>query len=330
MTEFFPLIVADIGGTNARFALASRHTAGGEVELTRIRTYFRGPEKNMSSLLQRYLDELEAAAPLIVCLGMAGPNDGRSGYMVNRDWKVDAGQLEKTCALQRVLLVNDFAALAAGVPALSSADTLVLNEGRSGDGPMSVIGPGTGLGVGLVVSDGGRHHVISTEGGHASFAPVRTLERELLDYLAPAGDYVSAEAILAGPGLVRIHQFIQHRAGLTAGVTEAELTPAAITAAALAGSDAHCVQTVDLFLECLGSVAGDLTLAHGATGGLYLGGGVLPRLAALLPVSGFMSRFLDKGPLREYLAKIPVKLIVAEHVALKGAAMLFWQSEDVN
>lgn len=320
MAEHASLVVADIGGTNGRFALASQDPSSGELTLAQLRSYQGGNEEGLTRLVQKYLAEIDTP-PKAMCLGMAGPNDGRSGFMVNRDWTVNAAELEEHCGLDEIVLVNDFEALSAGVPFLQSDDYLVLNEGKAGRGPISVVGPGTGLGVGLVLTGGQHNRVISTEAGHMAFTPERMLERELLHYLSPGGEYVAAETILSGPGLVRIHQFLSHRAG----EPEQLLTPARITGAALAASDVRCQDVVALFLDCLGSYAGDTALAHGATGGLYLGGGVLPRLTALLPSSAFMSRFVDKGPLRGYLSEIPVKLITADFVALSGAARLYWQ-----
>jgi glucokinase len=243
--------------------------------------------------------------------------------MINRDWEIKADAIEASCGLQRVQLVNDFAALAAAVPGLAADDVSTVHPGEGGLGPRAVIGPGTGFGVAqLVAGADDAPLVISTEGGHMALAPGNALEQELWSYLQSRVDYICVETVLSGQGLVRLQQFLSERADQPA----AEITASTITGHALAGSDPHCVASVQLFLGILGGAIGDIVLAQGATGGVYLGGGMLPRIAALIPDSELVPRFLAKGPLHAYLSRVPIHLITAEHVALKGAARLFCYS----
>jgi glucokinase len=317
------LLVADIGGTNGRLAIASQEEAGGEVSLAHLQSFENDQFESLEVLLMQYLDGIPDAPPEQACLAVAGPNDGRRGYMINRDWKINADVIEASCGLRRVQLVNDFAALAAAVPSLAADDLSTVHAGEAGDGPCAVIGPGTGFGVAqLVARADDTPLVISTEGGHMALAPGNTLEQELWGYLQSRVDYVCVESVLSGRGLVRLHGFLSERTDEPAQ----EMTASEITAHALAGSDSCCQASVQLFLGILGGAVADIVLAQGATGGVYLGGGMLPRITALIPESELVPRFLAKGPLQAYLSKIPVHLITTEHVALKGAARLFCYS----
>ena len=185
------------------------------------------------------------------------------------------------------------------------------------DGAISIMGPGTGFGVSLFVKLGQEHAVIPTEGGHMRFAPVTQLEADLCASLSKDHEHISIETLLCGRGLQRIHQFIV----IYGGSGDGTLRPDQITAAAMAQSEPSCVRAVQLFLSILGSAAGDIALAHGARGGVFLGGGILPKIAAHVGSSNFVERFSAKGPMEGYLKKIPVNLIVSGDAALIGAAV---------
>jgi glucokinase len=314
-THHRPLIVADIGGTHARFALATPEDAG--FRLGQISTYLCSTASGLTALLGRYAAELGDARPERACLAIAGPNDGRRGSVTNLGWQVDAESMERELGLAHVLLTNDFAALASAAPALDDEAALLLKPGTARpNGPVSVLGPGTGLGVALVVPHGGGFTTVSTEGGHMGFAPVTAQEIALCAHVRTQLPHVSIESLLCGAGLSRIHGFLSGSTGLPA---------AEVSGRALAGSDRHCVEAVSMFLAILGSVAGDVALVHGATGGVMIGGGIVPRLQPMLAHSAFCERFLAKEPMRALLEKIPVRLITAEHIALHGAAALYWQ-----
>jgi glucokinase len=309
------LVVADIGGTNARFALATPDK--GAFRLAHITSYACHTAQSLGELLDRYLIELGDAGPECACLAIAGPNDGRTGIVTNLGWQVDADAMAQSLGLSHVQLANDFAALASAAPGLGEDGALLLKPGTPrADGPISVLGPGTGLGVALVVPHGGGFTTVSTEGGHMGFAPVTPAEIALCAHLRKQLPHVSIESLLCGAGLTRIHGFVSGSAGLPASE---------VSARALAGTDAHCREAVRMFIAILGSVAGDVALVHGATGGVMIGGGIVPRLLPLLAGSAFCERFLAKEPMRALLEKMPVRLITAEHVALHGAAALYWQ-----
>jgi glucokinase len=208
------LLVADIGGTNGRLAVASLHANGEVSSIEQARSFDNNQFESLPGLVSSYLDELTGTRPESACLAIAGPNDGRRGFMINRSWQIDADKVQDQCGLREVALVNDFAALAAGVPGLPKADLSPLQTGEAGMGPCAVIGPGTGFGVAHFVSPAdGAPRVTSTEGGHMALAPGNELEIELWNYLQKNVDYYCVEAVLSGGGLVRLHVFICERAG---------------------------------------------------------------------------------------------------------------------
>jgi glucokinase len=312
------LLVADIGGTNGRFGIASVDEANATITLDQVRTYMNAEFSDLGSLLNEYLSTLEGDVPGSACLAVAGPNDGRTGFMVNLDWEIDAYNLEQVSSINRIQLVNDFAAQAAAVLRLSAADIVCLHQGAPDAGGIAVIGPGTGLGV-AALTPGFSRKVVSAEGGHMSWAPVDDRERALLGFLQPQVDYVCVETLLSGAGLVRIHDFLNREAPEPLE----PLDPADITARALYNTDASCSESVQLFLAILGSVAGDIVLAQGATAGVYLAGGILPRIEPLIAESALLQRFQAKGQLSGYMENVPVHLITADNTTLTGAAALF-------
>jgi glucokinase len=312
-----PIIVADVGGTNGRFAIASFSDGG--VELSRTQKYSNENLSGFHELLALYLDELGADAPTAACFATAGPNDGRRGLLTNLGWELDASALEQQFGLDDILFVNDFKALARMAPELGESDRHAVNDAPTDSrGPITVIGPGTGLGVALVLRESGGVITVGTEGGHMTFAPATDLEVALRNHLAETFDHVYAELLLSGNGLVRIHDFlVAEHAGGTSGLSAAEITDGA-----LAG-DESCRQSVHLFLSILGSVAGDVALCHGALGGVFLGGGIVRRVIPLLDDSDLCDRFRAKGRMRDYMNDIPIHLITAERVARRGAALLY-------
>jgi glucokinase len=319
MKETAPIIVADVGGTNGRFGIARFSHDG--VELEHTMKYSNEGLAGFSDLLALYLEELGDAAPRAACFATAGPSDGRRGLLTNLDWTLDAAALERQFGLDEVLFVNDFKALARMAPELPEDGSIPVKTGeKAASAPISVIGPGTGLGVALVLPEAGGPVTIGTEGGHMSFAPGNDLEVALRNHLAREHNHVYAELLLSGKGLCRIHDFlVAERGDGNAGLSAAEITDAA-----LAG-DESCLASVQLFLSILGSIAGDVALCHGALGGVFLGGGIVRRVVPLLEHSGFCERFVGKGRMRDYMDAIPVRLITAERVARRGAARLFQQ-----
>jgi glucokinase len=313
-----PLLVADIGGTNARLGIAQWDTATATVAIAAIRTLHCADYRNIAELLQAYLHEPlpdSIARPRAACLAIAGPLQNNIGMLTNIGWQVDGRQLAQRLELDHVQLLNDFGALAASVPYLGDTEVLRIRRSAGARGPISVVGAGTGFGVALLVPGDSGWDLVATEGGHVSFAPTSRREQQVWEFLRGFEQHVCVEHVLSGSGIVNIHRAL--------GGT-APLGPDEISQRALAGSDTRCVEAIEIFCEVFGSVAGNMALAQGARGGVFLGGGILPKLLPLFDAQKFLARFDAKGIMADYVEAIPVALITAEYPALTGAAAWFW------
>ncbi|MFQ5534941.1 MAG: glucokinase [Sphingomonadales bacterium] len=313
------LIVADLGGTNGRFAVATFRDGAPLPAIDQYTNFRCDRHGGVGEMLEQYIRALEGEAPKEAQLAIAGPTSDRDGRLTNLGWTVSAADLEKNLSLDRVSLLNDFAALANAMLYLGEDDRISLTEGRRAvqGCPVSIIGPGTGFGVAMAVPDDAGWRVVSTEGGHMSFSPKTPLERDLHHHLSKTIGHVSVEALLSGAGLRRIHEFLVSYGGSG----DATLEPADITRAAQEGNMPSCTRAVQLFLSVLGSVAGDIALVHGARGGVNIGGGILPKMQGLLRQSDLVERFQDKGAMTPYLSQIPINIVVSRMSALVGAAM---------
>lgn len=309
-------LVADIGGTNARFALAS--PASGE--LYALRTYSVSEYANFSEALEAYLGEAAREGanglPSAACLAVASPVDRPVIQFTNSPWFLDREALSRRLETP-VRLLNDFAAVGYGVIGLVEGDWFALGGGRPSDArPIGVLGAGTGLGVCAIVPVDGRYHVIETEGGHVDFAPVDAQEIAVLQLLTTRFGRVSAERLLSGAGIVNIYRALAELAGRP----PAHDSAAAITDAALVGVESLAVRSLEMFCRVLGSTAGNLALTLGARGGIYIAGGIAPRFRDFLARSEFRARFEAKGRFSSYLRDIPVRLVTRDNVGLEGAA----------
>lgn len=329
------VLLADIGGTNARLGIAEITPADAPVaEITGFKSVRCADYPNLGALLEAYLSTLPhpltAATATHACMAIAGPIRtevrGETGSITNSGWQVDSEALAQRFHWSHVRLLNDFGALAYSVPYLPATDLVRIHAGVAAErGPISVIGPGTGFGVALLVPEPEqrRWQVITTEGGHASFAPTTRREAQLCDYLGGFERHLAVENIVSGSGIATIYNALTALSGDVAGTdTDAEHVPAPneISQRALAGEDPLCVETMTLFCDILGGVAGNIALTHGATGGVFLGGGILPKIQPLLLTSRFVERFSRKGMMSAYVERLPVNLIDSHHAALIGAA----------
>jgi glucokinase len=302
------ILAGDIGGTNTRLALVD----GDPREPAALEIYPSKQHASLEEMVQEFLAghpaELAAA-----CFGVAGPvRDGRV-RVTNLAWPVDGASLGDALGLERVLLLNDLEANAWGIAALGPDDFHVLNEGRpDARGNAAVCSAGTGLGEAGLYWDGDRHHAFACEGGHTDFAPLTELQERLREFVARQHGHVSYERVCSGIGLVNIYRFF------TGG---SDLTAAAISEQAMAGTDEHAVAALDLMVEIYGAEAGNLALKLMATGGIYLGGGIPPRILSKLEAGSFMHAFTDKGRFVDLLAGIPVQVILNDRTALMGAAL---------
>lgn len=316
-------LVADIGGTNARFAIA-RGSAVRGFTLQAPRKLKAADYAKLGDAARAYLQACGCGDGVRVGgFGVAGPVGAGEIALTNSPWRFEPDALARALGLDRVVVVNDFAAQARGAPLTPAADLVSVKPGTPvADAPIAVLGPGTGLGVGLLVPTASGPSVVATEGGHAAFAPRDDRERVVAEHVAKAHGYVSWERVVSGPGLPDIYAALAAQEG---GLAE-PLTPEEITEAALAGSDHLSRATIELFCTALGGFASDVAVVTGARGGVYLGGGILPRIVDMLHGSGFIARFADKGPMSAYVEAIPVRLIVGESTALLGAAALAEQA----
>ena len=309
-----PRLLADIGGTHARFAWQAGvgATLGDEVVLP------CDDHASLEAAIDHYLGQRGGQRPVEAALAMANPVQGDRVQMTNRDWSFSIEALKQSMGLQRLIVLNDFKALALALPSLQADELRPLLPGTADpQAPRAVLGPGTGLGVATLISTPQGDVALDGEGGHVTLAAADDEEAAVLAWLRQRFGHVSAERALSGPGLVNLYEAA---CGLY-GSAATSMTPADVVDAARRGTDASCVKALGWFMAFLGNVAGNLALTVGARGGVYVGGGIPPRIADLLPASSFTERFLGKGRFRSYLSAIPVHLIDARSsAALRGAA----------
>jgi glucokinase len=311
----YPRLLGDIGGTNARFAWKSAPHA----LLSDVVTYPCAQFPALEQAMQRYLSERGAAAPWCA-IGIANPIVGDQVKMTNHHWSFSISAVKRALGFERFLVLNDFTALALSLPALPPQDLRQVGGGQAVAGaPLGLIGPGTGLGVsGLLPAQHGRNAIpVNGEGGHVTLASTDDLEASVVMQLQRRFGHASAERALSGPGLQNLYSALCE----IDGVPLRPLGAPDITSLALSGQDAQCVTAVDVFFRLLGTTAGNLALSLGTRGGMYIGGGIVPRLGDRINTSSFRQRFEEKGRFRGYLSQIPVFVVHAGmSPALLGAA----------
>lgn len=308
-------LLADVGGTNARFALLDASGVG-PVEHIRVADY-----ATVSDAIAAFLAQSAAKSSIhAAIIDIAGPIANNRVTTTNSRWTIDAGDLQKSFGFSSVHLLNDFEALAWALSALRAADLFSIGGQSSMSGaPMLVVGPGTGFGVGCLVSRGGTPFAIVTEAGHATLPATSEREERIIDHLRLRFGHVSIERALSGPGLVDLYEAL-------AAIDRVEVPsrdPASITQAALDGSCGVSRAALGTFCSLLGTVAGDLALIFGARGGVYVAGGIVPRFVDLLARSDFRKRFESKGRFESYLREIPVHIIVRPDASFVGLEAFF-------
>lgn len=318
----FPRLLGDVGGTNARWAWQA--SPG---ELAHLRTLPVAGYASIADCIASYLRAEGLGAPRCAAFGIATAIDGDRVQMTNHPWTFSIAELQRALAVQQLRVLNDFEALAHAVPVLGAGDLRPVGQGSAAPrANLAVIGPGTGLGVSGLVCDGAGWRVIVGEGGHVTLPAATAREASLLAVLRERFGHVSAERALSGPGLVNLYQ----AACVLDGESPASLEPAQVMAAAVATGQAHnaqCDEAVTAFAALLGNVAGNLALTLGARGGVFIGGGIVPRLGPRFDALPFRERFVDKGRFRAYLEAIPTWVITADTPALRGAARVL-DTED--
>ncbi|MCP5287234.1 MAG: glucokinase [Burkholderiaceae bacterium] len=315
MTPFDrPRLIADIGGTYARFAL--EFSAGQFEHATSLRC---ADHADFHAAVTAYLASVPAPRPDHAAVAIANPVEGDQVRMTNYHWQFSIEQMRDELALETLVVVNDFTALAMALPRLGRHDTRQVGGGEPrARSVIGLLGAGTGLGVSGLIPAGDGHVALGTEGGHVSFGPRDAREHAILAFAEREFDHVSFERLVSGPGLELIHRALRDRAGLPPDGLKAP----EITRRGLDGSDALCRETLDAFCAMLGTAASNLAVTLGAMGGIFIGGGIVPRLGAYFEQSPFRARFEDKGRFSAYLAGIPTYVITAENATFIGASAI--------
>jgi glucokinase len=324
MEELRQMILAgDIGGTNAR--LAYFEARNGDLQLVSERVFPSREHKELGEIVTKFLND-SSTRPRVACFGVAGPVRNGRVETSNLPWVIEQSRLAKQIHLPSTLLINDLEASAWGVGALAAGDFVALNKVLGpAVGNQAVIAPGTGLGEAGLFWDGKRYHVFACEGGHTDFAPQDDLQIELLRFLKARFGHVSYERILSGPGLVNVYEFLRqsgdHEETPELSVQlQRDDAAAAISHAAMNGSSTLAEKALDLWVSIYGAEASNLALKVMATGGLFLAGGISPKILSKLTGPLFLQAFLDKGRMRPLVESIPVQVITNEKAGLLGAA----------
>jgi glucokinase len=319
-----PVLAGDVGGTKTLLALVEPH--GGGVRVLRERRFDSPAHSGLAPIVAEFLGE-GAAGMNAACFGVPGAVSDGACVTPNLPWVIREAELASSTGLTRVRLINDFAAAALGVLALGPESLATLQAG-AGDprGTKAVLGAGTGLGQALLVWDGQRHSVVPTEAGHCDFAPQGEEQRALQRHLeAGHGGRVSVERVVSGPGLARIYAFLVAQGTPTTPEVEHELVTgdaaAVISRHGMAGTDAACARALEIFVAAYGAEAGNLALRSLPRGGLYVAGGVAPKIRARIEDGSFLDAFRRKGRMSELMATFPVYLVLEPRVGLLGAAL---------
>jgi glucokinase len=317
------ILAGDIGGTHARLAFFD--VRDGHLNPVSLSVFPSREYSGLDEIVSKFLSS-SPLRPDQACFGVAGPVRNGRIEASNLPWIIETKRLVAEIKLDHITLINDLEANAWGIPELAPEDLVLLNR-TSGTpvGNQAVISAGTGLGQAGMYWDGKQHHIFACEGGHADFAPRNDLEVDLFRYLYGLYGHVSYERIVSGPGLVNVYHFLRDtgRGEEPKWLAEQILhsDPAAtISKAGLEGKSALCEQAVDIFVSVYGAEAGNLALKLLATGGIYLGGGIAPKMLAKLAGPLFMEAFLSKGRMKRLLEGIPVRVITNDKIALLGAA----------
>ena len=314
MTQGYPRLVGDIGGTHARWGWQAQP----HEPITAISVQPCADHPDIAASARHYLRSQGLGQPRWAGLGVATPITGDQVRMTNHHWAFSIAALQAALGVERCRVVNDFTALALSLPALGAQDLRSVGGGQAArGGTIALLGPGTGLGVsGLVPCAGSGYVALAGEGGHVTLAATDAEQAAVLAHLRRTHTHVSAERVLSGAGLVLLYQ----AACALQGVAAHTCTPAEVGEAAATASDAQCQQAVQWFTAFLGGVAGNLALTLGALGGVYVGGGIVPKLGRAFDAALFRQHFEAKGRYQGYLSGIPVWVIMAQTPALLGAS----------
>ena len=318
------ILAGDVGGTHTRLAFFEQRN--GHLEAAAEQIYPSGGHASLEEIVAEFIGSQKYHADA-AAIGVAGPVRDGICRATNLPWIVDVRTLARRSGIARVALINDLEANGFGISTLTSGDFATLQAGTPDTkGNCAVVSPGTGLGEGGLFWNGERQWPMASEGGHSSFAPSNALQEELLRHLRSQFGHVSWERVLSGPGLFNIYKFLRDtgRGDEPAWLTEklkCEDPSPVVSKAGLEGSSALCQKALGMFVELFGSECGNMALKAMATGGVYLGGGIAPNILPKLQSPSFIDSFLEKGRLRPLLETMPVRVILNDRTALRGAAL---------
>ncbi len=316
------MLAGDVGGTNTRLGLFE---AGGTRPVPlRLSTYSTAAYRSLDDMVERFLADAGTGARAVTtaAFGVAGPVRDQRVELTNANWHIEAAAMSSRLGISTVRLANDLITMALAVPVLETHELAFLQEGASDpNGNAALIAPGTGLGESLLHRVGAAFLPSPSEAGHTDFAPRTAREIALLERLTAIHGRATYEDILSGPGLLNLHRFT-HDEACPAVDPASDGAAARISAAAMEGRCPACVEALDLFISVLGAEAGNLALRSVATAGLYIGGGIAPKILPALRGPQFLDAFLDKAPMRDLVSAVPVRVIVYPDPGLLGAAVL--------
>jgi glucokinase len=307
-------LIGDIGGTNARFALVEEGGYTPQHERTLACANYR----SLVDAVLAYLDDVSQPMPEAASLAIATPVSNDRIVMTNHTWDLSVEETRKALGLKSLKVLNDYTALALALPYLGNNDYHQVGRGRAVEKQtMAVLGPGTGLGVSGAICAGDYWLPLQGEGGHIAYGPLNERETAVIDVIRQHHNFVSAESLVSGPGLVLLYESIAK----CGGVNHALLSPDQVTDKALNGTDVSAAEAVAMFCGILGAIAGNLALTLGARGGVFVGGGIVPKLGEYFTRSSFRARFENNSRFGQYLAEIPTYVICSKYPALIGAAV---------
>lgn len=305
-------LVADVGGTNTRLAIFDEQSQ----ELRAVATYNNRDYNSFESVIAHWLARLESSPPLRACIAVAAPPSGDRVAMNNMDWSFSITDIARSFGFEQLRWINDFEANAYALPHLGDDDLVSIHHRGTTGERLATVGPGTGLGGATITRVKGNVHVASGEPGFMSLAPGSDYEMALFNLIRQDHPDLYAELLVSGPGLLRLYQRVCQLENTDAVVN----TPGEVSTKAIAGDNAQCRTALGVFCALLGEVCGNFVLANGAYGGLFLAGGILPRMIPFLKRSTFHQRFTGKGVMQQHLQAIPVHVITTPFPGLIGAA----------
>jgi glucokinase len=318
------ILAGDVGGTKTELGLFS--VVGGRLRPIKKERFINRDHKGPGEVIKEFLGPENSGEIAAASLGVAAPVEGGRAALTNISWTIDAGYIKERFGIKNVWIINDLVATGWGLPLLSAGDMVVLQEGRPRKGNAALIAAGTGLGETILFWDGTTRIPSASEGGHADFAPRDAIETGLLEFLIKRYGHVSYERVLSGTGLKNVYDFLIESEGLPVsprltGRFQKE-DPASVVSdeAKKEGGDETCRRALELFISIYGAEAGNLALKAMAVGGVYVGGGIAPKMIEPLKRGGFIKALIDKGRFKGFLSNVPVYVILNAETALLGAA----------